>query len=162
MASRVNRMLEQAPLPLLIQNLGKAIALAQFELDKTMLEALTFLSRKESGVPVPGTENKRSLLALGFVPSFYHFSEATITAKVAFTSVESHAFSLGAEVGGGFAVPPVMLFASVNASYSGKYSFRAEGSSEVTTKIVSIPPPAPLNDLLIGYSDDSEEQSDGS
>ncbi len=159
MASRINRMLEQAPLPKLIQNLGKAIALAQFELDQNMLHALTYLADPKSGVKVPGTEKNRSLLELGFLPSFYHFSEATITAKVAFTSVESHALSFGVEVGGGFAVPPVMLFASVNASYSGKYSFRAEGSSEVTTKIVSLPPPAPLNDLLSNFG---EKQRSGS
>lgn len=151
MAGRNYKMLEQAPLPQLIQSLGKAIAQAQFELDKNVLQALTFLSDPKEGIVVPGTTEERSLLALGFVPSFYHFSEATITAKVAFSSAQAHEFSFGAEIGGGVMAPPVMFFASVNASYSGKYSFRAEGSSEVTTKIVSLPPPAPLNDLLSDF-----------
>ena len=156
MASRVNKMLEQAPLPLLIQNLGKAIAEAQFELDRKMLDALAYLTDPKSGVKLPWTDEKRSLLALGFVPSFYHFSEATITAKVAFSSAESHEFSFGAEVGGGY---PGIFFASVNASYCGKFSFKAEGSSEVITKIVSLPPPAPLNDLLSDFSERQRKEA---
>jgi len=47
-------------------------------------------------------------------------------------------------IGGGFAV----FTASVNASYSNKYSFTAEGSSEISTRLVSLPPPAPLTQII--------------
>lgn len=139
------RMLEQAPLPQLVENLGKAIAEAQLELDKVSIRSLKMLAEPQEGL-IPNDDRKRSMLELGFTPSFYHFTEATITARVAFSTAVSMAFSFGAEVGGGY---PGIFFASVNASYTAKYSFHAEGSSEVKTTIVSLPPPAPLNDLLM-------------
>jgi hypothetical protein len=54
-------------------------------------------------------------------------------------------FKVGAWLGGGY---PGIFFVAVNASYSNKYSFTADGSSELRTTIVSLPPPGPLTDIL--------------
>ena len=96
------------------------------------------------GVMRDGKPDKRSMLELGFTPTFYHFTETTIKARVAFSSSQSVEYSVGGSFGGQFYV----FTASVNASYSNKYSFTAEGSSEISTRIVSLPPPAPLAQLI--------------
>ena len=115
--------------------------------DRFVIKTLELLDDSdENGVQLPDEADKRSMLELGFTPSFYHFREATITAKVAFSAVKGEEFGVGAEAGGGY---PGIFFVSVNASYSNKYSFTADGSSEVRTTIVSLPPPGPLTDILM-------------
>ena len=140
------RLLEQAPLGKLVESIGTAIAEAQYNMDRFVIKTLELLdNRDENGVQLPDEADKRSMLELGFTPSFYHFREATITAKVAFSAMKGEEFGVGAEIGGGY---PGIFFVSVNASYSNKYSFTADGSSEVRTTIVSLPPPGPLTDIL--------------
>ncbi len=145
-ASKVNKMLGQAPLPQIVENLAKAIAEAQFEIDRVMVGRLQMLAnRDEYGIQLPGEDEKRSMLELGFAPTFYHFSELNINARVAFSSAESESFSVGASVGGGL---PGLFVASVNAEYSNRYSFNAEGSSEINTKIIAVPAPNLLTELI--------------
>lgn len=140
-ANTVNTMLEQSPLPQLVRGLGQAIADAQLELDKHSIAIARLL---QEPIEVVHGAPPRSMLELGFTPTFYHFTETTIKARVAFSSTESREFSVGGSVGVGFAV----FTASVNASYSNKYSFTAEGSSEISIRIVSLPPPAPLTQII--------------
>ncbi|MFN8466283.1 MAG: hypothetical protein U0X20_12070 [Caldilineaceae bacterium] len=140
------KLLEQAPLGKLVQSIAIAIAEAQYNMDRFAIETLkAFGDREKNGVELPGESGKRSMLELGFVPSFYHFSEATITAKVAFSAMNSEEWGAGAEISGGY---PEIFSVSVNASYSNKYSFTADGSSEIRTTIVSLPPPGPLSEIL--------------
>lgn len=141
MPNSVNKMLEQSPLPQLVQSLGKAIAEAQLQLDRQSIE---IAGRLQEQIEVFPGAPKRSMLELGFTPTFYHFTETTIKARVAFSSAESEEFSFGASAGIGYGV----FTASVNASYSNKYSFTAEGSSEISTRIVSLPPPTPLAQII--------------
>jgi hypothetical protein len=137
------RLLEQAPLGKLVEGIGMAIAEAQHNMDRFVIKTLELLDdNDQNGVQLPDEAGKRSMLELGFTPSFYHFREATITAKVAFSAMKGEEFGVG---GGGY---PGIFFVSVNASYSNKYSFTADGSSELRTTIVSLPPPGPLTDIL--------------
>ena len=83
MAYTVNTSMEQSPLPKLVQSLGQAIAEAQLELDKNSIE---IARRLQAPLEVfPGLP-PRSMLELGFTPTFYHFTETTIKARVAFSS----------------------------------------------------------------------------
>jgi hypothetical protein len=142
----VNTMLEQSPLPQLVEGMGKAIAEAQLALDKRSIEIARLLA--DPIEVFPGRDGKppekRSMLELGFTPTFYHFTETAIKARVAFSSSQTVEYSIGGSFGAQFYV----FTASVNASYSNKYSFTAEGSSEISTRIVSLPAPAPLTQLI--------------
>lgn len=139
-ATDVPRILLNAPLPELIQRLGLSIAQAQAALDENSIataKAMTTTTADIDGTP-------RSLLELGFTPTFYAFTEATVEAKLAFTITESTELSVGAELG----VNLEVFSASVNASYTRKYSFEAQGSSSIAARLVSLPPPEPLLELL--------------
>jgi hypothetical protein len=140
------QLLEQAPLGKLVEGIGTAIAEAQYNMDRFVIKTLELLDNKDdNGVQLPDEVGKRSMLELGFTPSFYHFREATITAKIAFSAMKGEEFRVGAWLGGGY---PGIFFVAVNASYSNKYSFTADGSSELRTTVVSLPPPGPLTDIL--------------
>ncbi|HLT40919.1 MAG TPA: hypothetical protein VK034_31795 [Enhygromyxa sp.] len=146
MADATMEALEQAPLATLVENLGLGIARAQAALDRSAIELAVKLADPELGLELGG--QRRSLLSLGFAPTFYQFTEATIDIKVSFSTARSNEFSIGASVG----VTAVMFTASVNASYSQKYSYKAEGSSAVTTRLVTVPAPTVFHQLLRSLS----------
>ena len=137
-------MLLETPLPALIERMGLAIANAQYALDRNAVAIARLLAEADSGMQLPGDDRPRSMLELGFTPSFYHLTEATIEARVAFTITQSSEFSISAKAG----VNLLFLAASVNASYSQKYSFEASASSAISAKFVSVPPPAVFQELL--------------
>ena len=153
--TNIARELTNAPLPQIIERLGAGIAEAQAQLDKTsMALALQLGDREGNGVDIGG--ERKSLLELGFAPTFYQFTEATIEARVTYSMATSSEFgiSVGAAVGGAYGF--VMFAASVNVSYSNKYSFESTGASSVTAKLKALPPPGVLTTLLnqINQSDD--------
>jgi hypothetical protein len=131
---------EQASVVDVVKGLGIAIAEAQYEMDQTALRIALLLGEGE--VEIDG--KKRSLLELGFTPTFFQLTEATVQAKVSFSTTRSQEIGGKASIGGGFA----FFMASVNASYSQKYSYTADGSSSISAKFVSIPPPSLLTDVI--------------
>lgn len=144
MPNNVITELQQAPLPEMVQKLGVAIAQAQLALDRNSAEIAKLFADSEGGIDLNDGFGTRSLLELGFAPTFYHITEATVEARVAFSSSESQAFSIGASIG----VNVIYFAAAVNASYSTKYAFDASASSSISARFVSIPPPGVFNELL--------------
>lgn len=140
--NRVLKMMEQSPLPQMIESLVLSLADAQQGLTMKAVDAIVAMSKPENGVTIPGDTAKRSLLELGFEPLFLHITEATITARVAFSSTETTEYGVGGSVGVTYGV----LTASVNAHYSNKYTFESQGSSEIRAKVVSVPVPAVLSE----------------
>lgn len=136
--------LEQVPLARMVEGLTAAIVDAQERLTHQSLESLERLSDPRNGVRVGDEGEPRTLLSLGLIPSFLHISEATISAKITFSMAESESFSVGGSAGVNFSV----FSASVNASYANRYSFSVEGSSEFFARLISVPPPEPLLELL--------------
>jgi len=141
---RVIEELQQAPLPEMIERLGVAVAEAQLALDRNSAEAARVLADDENGIDLGDGAGTRSLLELGFAPTFYQITEATIEARVAFTSRQSEEFTIGGSIG----VNVGFFAASINASYTNKYSFEATGSSTVRARFVSVPPPSVFSELL--------------
>jgi len=144
MANRVVTELMNAPLPDMVERLGIAIAQAQLALDRNSAEIARLLADSENGLDLGDGAGMRSLLELGFTPTFYQITEATIDVRGTFTLNESEAFSIGGAIG----VTVGFFAAAINASYSNKYSFEATGSSAIRAKFISIPPPGIFNELL--------------
>lgn len=139
-ASSVPRTVLNAPLPEIVERLGVSIANAQAALDQNSVAVAQAMGT--TTVEIGGAE--RNLLELGFTPTFYSFTEATIEAKLAFSVHEQTELTVGGSVG----VQLSVFAASVNASYTRKYSFEAQGSSSVAARLVSLPPPSQLMELL--------------
>lgn len=138
--NQVTKALQESPLPGLIQNLGIAIAQAQYQMDLTAAKIAKLLGSEKVEIG----ETEYSLLELGFTPTFYQLTEATVEAKMTLSCAESKAFSIGMSAG----VNLGYFAASVDASYSAKYSFEATGSSAITARFVSVPPPTIFLDRL--------------
>lgn len=107
--------------------------------------------------------SRLSMLELGFTPTFYQFVDTIIEVKISIkytqdgsqvNSSGSSNFNKNAAHGGlrglifGGKNNKTVTTSHVNAAYSQKYSYSAEGSSLLRTKLVPIPPPAILEERI--------------
>jgi hypothetical protein len=131
----------------MIVQMASAIAEGQSKLDKSAIATAKFLATTKIDLPPLkagdiGKDEKETfpLIALGFNPPFYQFTESIIEVKMAITMATSSEFSLGVSAEAGWGP----FSASVNASYSNKYDYKVEGSSLLRTTLKPVPPPAGL------------------
>lgn len=142
--ARVTRSLMSAPLPQIIEKLGVAIAEAQVALDRNSVAIAQEMAASE--VELGG--ETYNLLTLGFMPSFYAFTEATVEAKLSFSVAETTDTSVAVGVSGGANFGIAMFSASVDVSYARKFSVSSEGSSSIAARIVALPPPDIFSEIL--------------
>lgn len=140
----VTRQLLSAPLPQIIERLGIAIADAQRALDTNSVLSAQQMATTE----IELGDEKYNLIALGFTPTFYSFTEATVEAKLSFSMTEGTEFGVTAGASVGVSAGMVMVAASVSVSYARKFSVSAEGMSSIAARVVSLPAPEALENLL--------------
>lgn len=143
-AATVTRALTTAPLPQIIEKLGVSIAQAQLALDTNSIEIARSLAESEVKIG----DATYNLLTLGFVPSFYAFTEATVEAKLSFSISETtkREIDVGVEVNVNTGV--FLAAASVDVGYARKFSVSAEGMSSIAARLVSLPAPETFLSLL--------------
>jgi len=181
------------PMADIIERMGRAIADAQTRLDQVSIQtAVTLGESRMDLVNAAGVMVSRSLLELGFTPTFYHFTETTIEIFVTLSIRVEEGFKVGASLsvtntssgstgatgtstlpagptgaagptgpaGPTSSIPGAaplgqqiqstsqtsqrasVFGITVNAEYHRRYEFNTSASSKVTTKMVSVPPPA--------------------
>jgi hypothetical protein len=163
----IGRDLLNVPIGDMIRQMAFAIADAQLELDQASLQVAQLMSGTDyhvtdddgrtttvEGVKVHfGASDNLSMMELGFSPTFYQFVDTLIEVKIAIkTSVETTTASTskGNQVKyafnrrSGFAI----TVTPVDATYTSKYNYSAEGSSLLRTKLVPVPPPAILEERV--------------
>jgi hypothetical protein len=141
---KTTKALTQAPLPDIVEKLGLAIAGAQYALDINSANLAKTMA--ETDVEIGG--NNYNLLSLGFTPTFYAFTEATVEAKLSYSMSEGTTFGGSLEVSASGGTPFFMAAATVSASYERKFSVSAEGASSIAAKLVSLPPPERFMEVL--------------
>jgi hypothetical protein len=86
-----------------------------------------------------------SLLQAGVNPTFYQFTNTTITVKMSITSTvefeDAFNVSVDAQGNGNFLFASGAVTSHVNASFSAKFSYSVEGSSSLSTTMAPVPPP---------------------
>ena len=142
--ARTTKALTQAPLPDIVEQLGMAVASAQYALDANSAELAKIMATTE--VELGGQQY--NLLSLGFTPSFYAFTEATVEAKLSYSMTEGESFGGSVSVSASGGTPFFMAAATVSASYERKFSVSAEGASSLAAKLVSLPPPERFLEIL--------------
>jgi hypothetical protein len=150
--ANVGQELLNVPFPEMVLKLASAIAEGQYKLDQVSCQIAKFMGSDKTA-PVflpdllsddPEATIKTSLIGAGFQPVFYQFTDTIIEVKMAITMNQSSEASVSASASGGF----MCFAASVNASYSSKYSYSVEGSSLLRTKITPLPPNTFMQKLL--------------
>lgn len=164
----IGKELLNAPFPQLVRTLGVGIAEAQYALDRVSIKIAQLmagfkvmdngtLERDETAlIKLREGDPGVSLLSLGFTPTFYQFVETYIELKLAISMKTETEASIETSVGGVAWSPFGVVAASVNASYSQKYQYEANGSSEMRTKLVTVPAPAMFESRLKQLMDETE------
>jgi len=124
-----------------------------------------------------------SMMELGFTPTFYQFVDTIIEVKIAIKMTRSYESSrttsnasrdrsssskrskrggglmglFGGKRSRGYAGKSSVQTTQVDATYSAKYSYSAEGASLLRTKLVPVPPPAVLEERIRGFIEIEEE-----
>lgn len=118
----------------------------------------------ESAIRVP---TRLSMLELGFTPTFYQFIDTIIEVKIAIkitdttersvrkidskttTNWSAHSGGLFGEIfGSSRGSDSTVTTSQVDASYSNRYGYSAEGASLLRTKLAPVPPPAVLEERV--------------
>lgn len=108
-----------------------------------------------------------SMLELGFTPVFYNFVDTIIEVKIAIKITRSQEYGrttsnkttsdnkskrggglLGKVFGGRDSQSSTVSTSQVDASYSSRYSYSAEGASLLRTKLSPVPPPPILEERI--------------
>lgn len=124
-----------------------------------------------------------SMMELGFTPTFYQFVDTIIEVKIAIKMTRSSEYSrtrsnasrdssssssrskrgggifsiFSGKTGNNSANRSSVQTTQVDATYSSKYSYSAEGASLLRTKLVAVPPPAILEERIRGFVEIEEE-----
>ncbi len=150
----VGKELLNVPFPEMVKSMGLGIAEAQYALDRVSIRITQMMAGFKEGpdgeliadksalIKLQSEGDSYSLLALGFTPTFYQFTETYIELKMSITMKESREFGASVKASYTGFVGYGVLSASVNASYSQKFQYEANGSSEIRTKLVTVPTPA--------------------
>ena len=139
--------------------LSAVIGIASTEVDGKTVYSMGGATDSEIYVPV-----RLSMLELGFTPTFYQFVDTIIEVRIAikFTRDRQSVHSSGGTVKNVNRTKKLSFFrgsfqkrknknvttSQVNAAYASKYSYSAEGSSLLRTKLAPVPPPQVLEDRI--------------
>jgi hypothetical protein len=152
----VGQELLDVPLPSMVAKLGLGIADAQRALDDNSIETLQALNdadkidvissitrtiSDEGEVTYESFSTQMTPFQLGVMPTFYQFSEATIdvTMDIKTTSQTDTSVKVGAEAKAGWGLYSASVRTDVE--HNRKFGKEVHGTSQLTTKLVPVPPP---------------------
>ena len=144
----IGQELLNVPFPEMVGQLAGAIAEGQYKLDMVSCKIAAIMGdAQKSPVQLPDVTNNNetittSLIGAGFQPTFYQFTDTIIEVKIDITITNETEYSVDAGWKCG------LIGAHVNAKYSNKYSYTANGSSLLRTKITPVPPSTFMQKLL--------------
>ncbi len=148
----VGQELLNTPFPEMVSKLAIAVAESQTKLDMNSTEVASYMGKQTISLPdltKPENTKDYSLVAMGFLPTFYAVQEAEIEVKMAITMAKTteKGGSASAKAGWG------PFAASVNASYSSRYAYSQEGSSTLRVKLAPADPPLILQKYMEALTD---------
>lgn len=166
----IGQQLLDVPFGEMISSLGIAIAQAQQALDTNSINILKQMGEKDTvSLPFCTVEYKdnkviiedkpleTSMIGAGFQPTFYQFAETIIEVKIAINMSYEREYGVKSSVETSTkdarrskkeAKKPIARTTTVDASYSSKYNYSAEGSSLLRTRLVPVPPNTTIADII--------------
>ena len=160
----IGQQLLDVPFGEMVTSLGMAIAEAQCNLDKNSIEILKLMGQqdtvqlpmvsvsysKSTGIVVKDQPYMTSMIGAGFQPTFYQFAETVIEVKIAISmSYESSSeYEYGSKTELKNKKKTFARTTTVDASYSSKYSYNAEGASLLRTRLVPVPPNTIISQVI--------------
>ncbi len=170
----IGRDLLNVPMGDMIRQMAMAIADAQVDLDEASVRVAQIMAgdtvtvedeagntvERQTRVTFGGEE--LSMIELGFSPTFYQFVDTLIEVKIAIKLTREHESQRtykGTRRVMSFGRSGFRIYTTpVDATYSSKYTYTAEGSSLLRTKLVPVPPPTILEERIRALIEPEEGQ----
>jgi hypothetical protein len=129
----------------MLASIATAIVDAQKQLDQNTVATLAGVLKAVSGETPPTTPqawvDQLSKMATDrLLPTFYQFADTELEVRIAITTSQSTDLEAGLKVNVGCV--------AVDATYAQKYSYAAQGSSLIRTRLVPVAPPEQLKALM--------------
>jgi hypothetical protein len=158
-SNRAAELLKTSPDPAVLTSIDTAITELR-KMDAANAAKVAGIFERQIQIP-----SRVSLLELGFAPVFYAFVDTIIEVKISITisqssesTVSTTTDSKASAINIGFRFSPLgrgraaasrtVSTSQVNGTYSNRYSYTAEGSSLLRTKLTPLPPPAILEERI--------------
>lgn len=139
------RRLESLPVDSMIARFGKGIAKAQAEMDANAIDMAVKLGQTELELPHPDDPTlttSRSLLSLGFLPTFYQFTEATFEMRLDMKWQVEETTKVAVGVNAEVKSPgPVAVAANVSVDDGRRFNLDASLMVNLRLSLVAVPPP---------------------
>lgn len=141
--------LASVPFDQMIRNLLLAMVQAQNDANSSFIQGVQDLvdtpvelkyTKKSEGDAGTAKTISGNALAFGILPTLLQIQSGTIQIKMVITMQRSTEAKVSVKAKGGW----LFFSASVDASYSSKYSYSVEASSFIEIKVGPAPPPTPL------------------
>lgn len=145
------KLIASLPLDAMISRLGIGVANAQEALDKHSMEAMVRLG--ETMVELPDAKDpdrvyKRSLLSLGFSPSFYQFAEANLEFKLEMHYSVTEEENITGSANLDAPLSAAAIGATVSATSGRKFGMDASMMTSVSLRMLSVPPPQAFMEMV--------------
>lgn len=124
----------------------------------TLQDEATFaLEKDDDGVAIETSDIQTSMIGAGFQPTFYQFAETVIEVKMAITMTREREYesttkgerkTVTKKGSWWRGYKTTVTSTPVDAKYSSKYNYTAEGSSLLRTRLVPMPPNSYVQRLL--------------
>ena len=154
--TKVGTDLLSVPFPEMVAKLAISIGDAQKELDLNSIVILNEMGNEKKcavQLPIASVESNgtlkedtitTSMIGAGFQPTFYQFAETIIEVKMTITATQNYEEqnqSKGNRVELTLDSRGITLSSTpINANYTNKYNYTAEGISTLRTRLVPMPP----------------------
>jgi len=156
----IGQQLLDVPFGEMVSSLGMAIAQAQCALDQNSIEILKMMGEADtvtlpmvetmeysnSKLSVKDKDFSTSMIGAGFQPTFYQFAETVIEVKMAISMSQESSSERNTKTTetsnkkNFWRNKSTARTTTVDATYSSKYNYSAEGSSLLRTRLVPVPP----------------------
>lgn len=159
MSNSVGQDLLDVPFAEMVFQLASSVAEAQAMLDVNSVKVLNAMGEANT-VVFEEPNFSTSMIGAGFQPTFYQFAETIIEVKMSVNATQLTQEERKTEGRKNTFIMPrgrgsiKITSTPINATYSNKYNYSAEGTSTLRTRLVPVPP----NALIQKYIDMKVEQ----
>jgi hypothetical protein len=144
--------LASAPVSEIIRSMASSIADAQEELDARSRKSAAALAAEEVTLKDrSGTEHTRTLLELGFTPTFYSF--VTVDLELSLETRITEETDVGGEIGANVnrdatETSATSMGMTMSANFQRKFGVETSGQTRMAAQLVALPPPPAFLDFL--------------
>lgn len=159
------KILASAPVSEIIRSMASSIADAQEELDARSRRSAAALAAEQVTLKDrDGNDHTRTLLDLGFTPTFYSF--VTVDLELSLETRITEETDVGGEISANAGreateTSATSMGMTMSANFQRKFGVETSGQTRMAAQLVALPPPPAFVDFLTELNTATNDEDDG-